>query len=232
MINKIYQISEQAIICDFGNRVSKNISIKINTLTNYINNRESLKNENGITNCVPSYNKVLIQYDLNKSNLKKIIRLIKSIDIKKITNLNQSKIIELSICYDEEYGLDLKSVANRANLTIEQVINYHQNTIFYVYMIGFMPGLPFMGNLSSKIYTKRLKTPRIRVPERSVGIVEKFSVIYPYLSPGGWNIIGRIPNKLFIKRNKKPTIIEPGDTIKFKRISKKEFIKLESKNEK
>ena len=93
-------------------------------------------------------------------------------------------------------------------------------------MVGFMPGHPFMGDLDSKVFLNRLITPRVKVPAGSVGIVEKFCNIYPYESPGGWNIIGRTPIKLFNKKNNiKPCLLSPGDTIKFKSISKKEFNK-------
>ena len=94
-------------------------------------------------------------------------------------------------------------------------------------MIGFMPGLPFMGDLESNLSVPRLITPRLRVPSRSVGVVEKFCVIYPNESPGGWNIIGRTPLKLFFKDAKNPTLLNPGSSGKFCSISKKEFFELE-----
>jgi len=91
-------------------------------------------------------------------------------------------------------------------------------------MVGFIPGHPFMGDLDSKLFLNRLKTPRVRVPAGSVGIVEKFCNIYPYESPGGWNIIGRTPIKLFNNKDDlNPCLLSPGDVIKFKPISKKEF---------
>ena len=88
--------------------------------------------------------------------------------------------------------------------------------------MGFIPGHPFMGDLDSKLFLDRLKTPRVKIPAGSVGIVEKFCNIYPYESPGGWNIIGRTPIKLLIlKMNSNPCLLSPGDTVKFKSISKK-----------
>ena len=96
-------------------------------------------------------------------------------------------------------------------------------------MIGFVPGHPFMGDLDSKLFLNRLKTPRVRIPAGSVGIVEKFCNIYPYESPGGWNIIGKTPTKLFNKKDSnKPCLLSPGDTVRFKSISKKEFENLEN----
>jgi len=111
----------------------------------------------------------------------------------------------------------------------EEIINIHLNTNFFIYMIGFVPGHPFMGDLNSKLFLNRLKTPRVKIPAGSVGIVEKFCNIYPYESPGGWNIIGRTPIKLFNKNDDvNPCLLSPGDTVKFKSISKKEFEKLKN----
>ena len=111
----------------------------------------------------------------------------------------------------------------------EEIINIHLNTCFFIYMIGFIPGHPFMGDLSSKLFLNRLKTPRVKVPEGSVGIVEKFCNVYPHESPGGWNIIGRTPIKLFDTKNElSPCLLSPGDLVKFKSISKEEFKKLKN----
>ena len=131
----------------------------------------------------------------------------------------------IPICYDFE--LDLENASKILKMSKDQIIKIHLNTDFFVYMIGFIPGHPFMGDLDSKIFLNRLKTPRVKIPPGSVGIVEKFCNIYPYESPGGWNIIGRTPIKLFdVKNNSNPCLLSPGDSIKFKSISKKEFKKL------
>jgi len=125
--------------------------------------------------------------------------------------------------------LDLKNIVKELKLSKEEIINYHLNTTFFIYMIGFVPGHPFMGDLNPKLFLNRLKTPRVKVPEGSVGIVEKFCNIYPYESPGGWNILGRTPLKLFDNKNKtKPCLLSPGDTVKFKSISKEEFDNLKN----
>ena len=107
------------------------------------------------------------------------------------------------------------------------IIKSHLSTNFFVYMIGFMPGLPFMGDLQSNLSVSRLITPRVCVPSQSVGVVEKFCVIYPNESPGGWNIIGRTPIRLFFKNKKNPSLLKPGSNVKFRLISKKEFFELE-----
>ena len=123
--------------------------------------------------------------------------------------------------------MDLENISKTLKIDKDEIKKIHLNTNFFIYMIGFVPGHPFMGDLDSKLFLKRLKTPRVKIPPGSVGIVEKFCNIYPYESPGGWNIIGRTPIKLFDKKNEeKPCLLSPGDTVQFKSISKKEFDKL------
>ena len=96
-------------------------------------------------------------------------------------------------------------------------------------MIGFVPGHPFMGDLDAKLFLNRLTTPRVKIPAGSIGIVEKFCNIYPYESPGGWNIIGKTPKKIFNNKNSaNPCLLSPGDTVKFKSISKEEFNKIKN----
>ena len=139
----------------------------------------------------------------------------------------KNKVVEIPICYDEEFALDIKRLEEKTKLNFKKIAKEHLNTEFFVYMVGFIPGHPFMGDLDSKLFLNRLKTPRVKIPAGSVGIVEKFCNIYPYESPGGWNIIGRSPAKLFNKKNEtNPCLLSPGDSVKFKSISRKEFEKL------
>ena len=230
MFEKIYNISDQGIICDFGNEINKEINAKVIGVFNYINNNLDIKSELGIINCIPSYNKIVIQYDLLVTSSDSIIKYISSIKEHHLTYQNNQKKFELPICYDTEYGLDLESISKQNKISIEEIIYLHHETIFYVYMMGFLPGFPFMGDLTNKLFTSRLKTPRVLVPAKSVAIVEKFCAIYPFDSPGGWNIIGKTPSKLFEKNKKNPFLLYPGAQIKFKSISKSTLLKLESKN--
>ena len=131
----------------------------------------------------------------------------------------------IPICYDFE--MDLTNMSKTLKIDKDEIINIHLNTDFFIYMVGFIPGHPFMGDLDSKLFLNRLKTPRVKIPSGSVAVVEKFCNIYSYESAGGWIIIGRTPNKLFYKKDESnPCLLSPGDSVKFKSISKKEFEKL------
>ena len=103
--------------------------------------------------------------------------------------------------------LDLTNMSKELKLDKEKIINIHLKSTFFVYMIGFVPGHPFMGDVDPKLFLNRLKTPRVKVPAGSVGVVEKFCNIYPYESPGGWNIIGRTPIKLFNNKDNLKTLL-------------------------
>jgi KipI family sensor histidine kinase inhibitor len=223
MFKYINQISEQSYLLDFGSEIDIEINSLVNLFAQKILNNSKKINELGIKNCVPSYNKILIQFDPLAVNKSKLINYIKSIKISKIERTNKKNIIEIPICYDDIFALDLNYISNVTKLSTNEIINEHLNTLFHVYMIGFLPGYPFMGNMSNKLSLSRKNTPRIKVPKGSVGIVDKICGIYPQESPGGWNILGRTPIDLFCKDKKVPLLIKPGDMVKFKQISTKEF---------
>jgi len=227
MIKNVNQISEQAILLDFGNKITKDINQNVLNTFYYISKKMQKDNFLGLKNCVPSYNKLLIQFHPSKKNKEEIINFINNIEIYKIKENMNAEELEIPVCYDEEFALDIENVSKKIKINEDTIIKSHLSTNFFVYMIGFMPGLPFMGDLESNLNVSRLTTPRLRVPSGSVGIVEKFCVIYPNESPGGWNIIGRTPIKLFFKDKNKPTLLNPGSQIKIRRISKKEFFELQ-----
>lgn len=135
-------------------------------------------------------------------------------------------IIEIPVCYDDEYGLDLNEMAQYHQTTKEEIIRIHTGNLYHVFMMGFSPGFPYMGILPDSIATPRKNQPRLKVPAGSVGIAGNQTGIYPSESPGGWNIIGRTPLKLFDKEKSQPFLLNTGDTIKFIPISKKQFEEL------
>jgi len=222
MFKKLSNIGDSGIVCDFGDEVNQEINTEVIELFHYIKKQSIEGNLEGILNYTPSYNKLIINFDLKKINSNKIFDFLNSIDSSKLDLTQDKKEWTIPICYD--FAMDLENMAKNLKIDKREIINIHSKTDFFIYMIGFVPGHPFMGDLDSKLFTNRLKTPRVKVPAGSVGVVEKFCNIYPYESPGGWNIIGRTPTKLFNnKDNVKPCLLSPGDTVKFKSISNKEF---------
>jgi len=230
MIKNIQDYGDQSIIIDFGDEIKKEINQ--NVIFYFKKIKEIIDHEKieGVENIIPSYNKLVVQFDLLKIDHAQIKNIINQVKIEKLNNTSQGKIIEVPVNYDLEFGIDLKRLSDLTKLTIDEIINTHLQTDFYVYMLGFMPGFPYMGDLDPKVYSKRLETPRVEIPQGSVIMVEQFCAIYPYKSPGGWNIIGRTPVKLFDQNKKNSSLINPGDTVKFKKISKEDFHEQWKKN--
>ena len=223
MLKKISNIGDCGITCDFGDEVNKTTNKEVIKLFNFVRDSVKTGKIKGILNYTPSYNKLIINFELGQIKSQQIIEFIKSSDYSKIS-LNENKnIIEVPICYDEEFALDLKRLEEKTKLSFNEIIKKHIETDFFVYMIGFVPGQPFLGDLNKNLYHDRLDTPRIKINKGSVGIVEKFCTIYTFESPGGWNIIGRTPFELFNINKKNISILSPGDTVKFKSITKEQF---------
>lgn len=138
-----------------------------------------------------------------------------------------ARTLEVPVCYDPSLAPDLLPVAEHKGVTPEQVISWHTATVYTVYMLGFLPGFPYMGKLSDSLTTRRLKHPRLQVPAGSVGIAGHQTGIYPLVSPGGWNIIGKTPLKLFDPQLASPCYFQPGDQVIFTPISLETFHQLQ-----
>ncbi len=230
MLKKISNIGDCGISCDFGDEVDKKTNEEVIKLFNFIQDSVKNKKIKGILNYTPSYNKLIINFELGQIKSNQIIDFIKNSDISKKTLSNESKTLKIPICYDEEFAFDIKRLEKKTKLSFKKIIEEHLRTDFFVYMLGFVPGQPFLGDLKKNLFHDRLDTPRVKINKGSVGIVEKFCTIYTFESPGGWNIIGRTPLELFNINRKNMSVLSPGDKVKFVPISKKEFISY--KNEK
>ena len=224
MLKKISNIGDCGITCDFGDKVNKKTNKEVIRLFHFIQESVNSKKIKGILNYTPSYNKLVVNFDLGEVKSKEVIEFIKSNDYSKIDLSENNRLVEIPICYDEEFALDIKRLEKKTKLSFNEIVQEHLNTEFFVYMIGFIPGHPFMGDLEKRLHTDRLETPRVKLPKGSVGIVEKFCNVYTFDSPGGWNIIGKTPLDLFDINKKDTSILSPGDTVKFKSITKKDLL--------
>lgn len=138
----------------------------------------------------------------------------------------QSKIIELPVWYSPESGPDLESLAQNAGLTPEEVIAIHQSSEYRVYAIGFAPGFAYLGQVDERIAAPRLATPRLKVPRGAVAIADRQTAVYPDVSPGGWNLIGLCPTRMFDPQATPTMPVSVGDSIRFKAIERDEFLAL------
>ena len=222
MIKNISNLGDAAIYCDFGSEVNRQVNHEVIKYFNTLKNKKI----KGITNLAPSYNKLIITFDLDITNYKELIKKIRNLKLDEI-NESVSKKIFVPICIDEEFALDVDRVSKKTNLSFKEIYKNILNKEFYCYMTGFVAGMPFLGDTDKNIRLKRLETPRVKVPKGSIGITEQFCNIYTYESPGGWNIIGNTPVKIFDKnKEQNPILIKPGDSVQFYEITKKEFYKI------
>ena len=221
MLKNISNLGDSALYCDFGNEINRETNSHV---INYFKNLQKLDLK-GITNITPSYNKLIISYDLSIVNFQDLKKKIKDLKLKE-TETKEAKIIKIPICLDDEFSLDLNRLSEKLKIEKDKIIQSFLNKEYFCYMTGFIAGMPFLGDIDSKIRLQRLETPRVKVPKGSVGITEQFCNIYTFESPGGWNIIGNTPIKVFDKFNEKnPTIINSGDRVTFYKINKDEYLK-------
>ena len=221
MLKNILNLGDAALYCDFGKEVNKETNA--NVIKYFKNIKE--KQIEGITNITPSYNKLIISFDLNFTNFHAIKKIIENLELKDFTNV-QGKLINIPICCDENFALDIKRLEKKLNITKDKIYEKFFSKEYYCYMTGFIAGHPFLGDIDEALRAKRLETPRVKIPKGSVGITEQFCNIYSFESPGGWNIIGNTPLNIFDKSNElKPNLINPGDTVKFNQITTEEYKK-------
>ena len=221
MIKNISNLGDAALYCDFGTEVNKEINRNV---INYFNN---LRDSNflGITNITPSYNKLVISFDLKLTSFAKLKKQVENLELKKNNNLKNNQ-IKIPVCCVEEFALDIKRLQKLLKINEEKIYETFFSKNYYCYMTGFIAGMPFLGDMDKSLFAKRLETPRVKVPKNSIGITEQFCNIYTFESPGGWNIIGKTPVDIFDnKKNTEPNLINPGDTISFYPISKLEYEK-------
>ena len=221
MIKNITNLGDAAVYCDFGNQIDQETNLNV---IKYFKNLKELKIE-GITNITPSYNKLIVSFEPSIINYEKLKNKIIDLKLHNKENTN-SKLIKIPICIDEEFSLDIKRLTKELKMKYDQIYNSFFDKEYYCYMTGFIAGMPFLGDTRENIRLNRLETPRVKVPKGSIGITEQFCNIYTYESPGGWNIIGNTPVKIFDKSNQEnPALINPGDRVTFYKISKQEYQK-------
>ena len=224
MIKNISNLGDAAIYCDFGSEVNEKINSEVIKYFNYLSNIINERKIEGITNLTPSYNKLIISFDLGITNFLNIKKKIENLEIEE-GGKQTSKKIKIPVCCNDKYGLDFKRLSEKLNLTKEGILKLYLDKEYFCYMTGFIAGMPFLGDLDKNIRCDRLETPRVKVPEGSVGITEQFANIYTFESPGGWNIIGSTPKKIFKKNNiNDPALIKPGDKVIFYEITNEEYL--------
>ena len=224
MIKNISNLGDTAVYCDFGSEVNESINANVIDYFNHLSKLIKEKEVDGITNLTPSYNKLIISFDLTITNYKKIKNFIEGLTINRDVKNNNQK-VKIPVCCDDEYGLDFLRLTKKLNIDKDKILELYFNKEYFCYMTGFIAGMPFLGDLNENIRCDRLETPRLKMPKGSVGITEQFANIYTFESPGGWNIIGNTPKKIFDDKNLiQPALVNPGDKVSFYQITKEDYL--------
>ena len=219
MIKNILNLGDAALYCDFGTDVNKQINTEV---IKYFKSIQKEKIE-GVNNLTPSYNKLIISFDLRKTSFKDLKRIIENLNINQ-GNEFKNKNIKIPVCIDTNFSLDIKRLEEKLKIDRKKIYKYFFKKDFFCYMTGFIAGMPFLGDLDENMRVKRLETPRVKVPKGSVGFTEQFVNIYTYESPGGWNVIGNTPLDIFdSSKEKEPNLINPGDSVSFYEITIDEY---------
>jgi len=229
---KIYYLSEMAVTVEFGQKIAENLLKAVNSLNELLYRQPFT----GFHTTVPAYSTLTIFYDpvlVIRSNLpgagcfEKVSAYLNDLNLQKKTdNAIKGGTIIIPVYYGENFGPDLEEVASLHQISTGDVIKLHSAATYKVYMIGFVPGFAYLGGMDERLATPRKATPRPSVPAGAVGIAGHQTGVYPMETPGGWQIIGQTPVKLFDENREQPSLLKPGDTVMFKRIDLNEFNEL------
>lgn len=183
----------------------------------------------GVRNLHPAYCSLLIKFDAMKLRHEELGDILRGyIGRMEEMALPEPRLVEIPVCYGEEFGPDLKDVAELHGMTTERVIELHAAATYLVYFLGFVPGFAYLGEVAEELATTRLATPRRSVPAGSVGIAGRQTGVYPVGTPGGWRLLGRTPVKMFQPDRAEMSLLVIGDRVRFVPISREQFTKLEN----
>ncbi|MFZ3591477.1 5-oxoprolinase subunit PxpB [Bacillus sp. DJP31] len=217
----VHPLGDNALLLQF---TSMNDSLLLSHIHSLTEKLLRLKLD-GIVDIVPAFQSIAIYYDPMHYSFKDLVLTLNRNILEPVQNLQkESKLVSIPVCYDETLGLDIMEISNQRNLSVEDIIQLHTRVTYTVAIMGFLPGFPYLIGLHKQLFTPRKSTPRIHVPKGAVAIGSSYTGIYPFSSPGGWNIIGQTPISLFDSQKADPFLLLPGDQIQFYSISKEEFL--------
>ena len=215
-----FHMGDRGLLLEFGDEISQEINEKVRRVVLSIQS-EAIP---GILETVPTYRSLLVLYNpliISITDLKKSLESIE--EGLQESPFPEPKLTRIPVVYGGKFGPDLESVAGYHHSAPDEIIRLHCSRAYLIYLIGFMPGFPYMGELPEGLMTPRLKTPRLSVPAGSVAIAQNQSGIYPMDSPGGWQLLGRTPVRMFDPGKDPPAYLRMGDRVRFYPISEKEF---------
>ncbi len=232
---KIFPLGDSALTIDFGNIISDPVNDTVISLFKKLHQNPP----EGMVEALPAYSSLTIYYDL--LSLRKKVpeeeavfgwmknEMLQLLQQKNEIDQTAEKLVSIPVCYEKEFAPDIQWASVQLKISVEEIIRIHTSKTYRVYMLGFLPGFAYMGEVDDAIALPRKSQP-IQVEAGSVGIAGKQTGVYPFKSPGGWQIIGRTPINMFNKDEKELTALKASDHVKFYSISKDEFENIKSRN--
>lgn len=223
---KIFSLGENAVTIELANEISEQLNDRVLSIESYFRANAFP----GMIEIVSAYSSLTIFFDVyqvkrsfpGSESAFGVVRELASNAVQNTSDkeYDDFRTIEIPVCFNDEYGLDLRTIAESRGLAPEGVIEIFSGRTYRVYMLGFLPGFAYMGEVDERIATPRKSKPRVRVPKGSVGIAGTQTGIYPFDLPGGWQIIGRSSIDLFTPENDTPSYFRVGDRVKFLKVEK------------
>ena len=231
----IFPLGDAALTIELGNTIDENINKKVLQLFHQL----KTSTVPHIIDLVPAYSSLTVYYDVaalhgkkeaDKTAFETMAEQIEALASDEPVIISaQARQVKIPVCYAKSFAFDLDEIAQQKNISTEEVIQLHTSKSYRVFMIGFLPGFAYMGTVDERIAVPRRAEPRMLVEAGSVGIAGTQTGIYPLNSPGGWQIIGKTPLKLFDKNSSYPVLLQPGDEVTFYSITEDEFAHYKSR---
>ncbi len=215
---EIKPAGDSAILISFGEVIDEGINGRVQAVARAVEET----NFEWLVEVVPAYSSLLVVYDPLRVAYAEVETAIKPLLNAKAEDF-EGRLVEVPVVYGGQYGPDIEFVAEHNGLTVDEVVEIHSRPVYRVHFLGFLPGFAYLGGMDERIAAPRLERPRLKVPAGSVGIAGEQTGIYPLESPGGWRLIGRTPLRLFNPSKEPPTLLQPGDRVKFVPIEESEF---------
>ena len=227
MAVKFLASADSAVIVEFGDRADRAVSDQVLAL----GDRVRALGIAGVVELVPTFRSLMVHYDPLRTSARDLIAAIETALASKSVFERKRRLWRVPICYEPDFAPDLEDIARATKLATAEVVRLHSGARYHVYMIGFVPGFPYMGDLADALVLPRRVDPRIHVPPGSVSIATTQTAIYPLDSPGGWHLIGTTPIRMFDVQHEPPALFAPGDAVEFEAIDAASFGRIKSATE-
>lgn len=210
---------DTALTVEFGNGIDRALNDSVLRLSARVRAAQLP----GVVETVPTFRSLMVHYDPLATDSANLTAALENLLDSSRGEAQPVKLWRIPACYAASHAPDLAAVAQRTGLSAAEIVRLHSSTRYHVYMIGFVPGFPYMGDLPAPLVLPRRADPRVRVPAGSIAIAINMTAIYPLESPGGWHLIGATPVRLFDLRRAWPALLSPGDAVRFEPVTVREF---------